>query len=469
MTFLSIFRKDKKQKLSSLKSQSSRSTVSQDNQDNSASPESDYVLPPKASSLPALDNVPYSYNHSNTSLASAASKFKLPINFRRKSSVPSSPLVLPSNSSLSPPNTLRITDGDSRPSLLLPSSSSAKIASVVSQDSSIASISTQPAEDPKERRKSFEIIKKVLADSDKDAPGTPDSAKSGITLLGRVRERRKSKPTTPPVSVVESLPKPSYPKDSFNLKSFRHVGPEAPSIPPLGDGLISPLPSFSALPYNRSRENSNASETSQRMSVGAFRAQARRSSTNLSSSPVSPAIFALASPSPSPRLETPASRSTATATAETPKPARILQGDTSSSDSDEDEDEDSDSDEGSPSRSRPVQRLSSQRTITPRGVRSRSETGHRNHREDTVNHNQQTSSARSENGHGLFSQVTASKFQKIASSSSNGNNLTNFPHRRAMSQSMSELGLPEAAKDANAIASANITGAQNFSLYCITV
>ncbi|KIY50517.1 hypothetical protein FISHEDRAFT_71562 [Fistulina hepatica ATCC 64428] len=78
----------------------------------------------------------------------------------------------------------------------------------------------------------------------------------------------KSKSDTPPQL---DLPEPS---SSFNLKSFRHLGP--PSSATSSSSVIStPSP---AVPLSRPRNLSVASDSSQRISVAAFReAQARRS------------------------------------------------------------------------------------------------------------------------------------------------------------------------------------------------
>ena len=112
---------------------------------------------------------------------------------------------------------------------------------------------------------------------------TPASAgkKSGRGLFSWARDRKKSKAPPPP------LPSSELKDDSFNLRAFRHVsGPEtAPSTPGLDDTTI-PLDLPPARP--RPRGDSVASDTSQRVSVAAFREmQARRSQAG--------------SPSPSPQ------------------------------------------------------------------------------------------------------------------------------------------------------------------------
>jgi len=99
------------------------------------------------------------------------------------------------------------------------------------------------------------------------APATTGK-KSGGRLFSWARNRKKSKAPPPPI--------PSGLEDeSFNLRSFRHVsGPETP--PFLDDTTTTPLELPPARP--RPRGDSVASDSSQRVSVAAFREmQARRS------------------------------------------------------------------------------------------------------------------------------------------------------------------------------------------------
>jgi hypothetical protein len=88
-------------------------------------------------------------------------------------------------------------------------------------------------------------------------------------LLTWARERTKSKPSAPPV----------IPAEAFNLRTFRHVRPDSPSLQsgrPSADLSLEPPP---ARP--RPRGDSAVSDSSQRISVAAFReAQARRSTAN---------------------------------------------------------------------------------------------------------------------------------------------------------------------------------------------
>ncbi|KAF9469533.1 hypothetical protein BDZ94DRAFT_1242627 [Collybia nuda] len=99
----------------------------------------------------------------------------------------------------------------------------------------------------------------------------------------------KSSPSSPQTTLRKSKPAKGEvttpPSDSsFNLKSFRHVRPPSPNT---SDASL-------PLPIPRPRGNSTTSESSQRISVAAFReAQARRSTTE--------------SPIPSPRAPSPLS------------------------------------------------------------------------------------------------------------------------------------------------------------------
>ncbi|TRM66242.1 hypothetical protein BD626DRAFT_628194 [Schizophyllum amplum] len=107
-------------------------------------------------------------------------------------------------------------------------------------------------------------------------------------------------------SSPNTLPKPSpqlkasasaQPEEgAFNLKAFRHVGPSpSPSQPSPSDSTSSLVPPARPRPRN----GSGSSDTSQRISVAAFReAQARRS---LAGSP----IPSMRSPSPGPMLSSP--------------------------------------------------------------------------------------------------------------------------------------------------------------------
>ncbi|OAX35404.1 hypothetical protein K503DRAFT_723070 [Rhizopogon vinicolor AM-OR11-026] len=117
---------------------------------------------------------------------------------------------------------------------------------------------------------------KVSTASPSTQPSPPLNKKSG-GIFSWARERTKSKPSPPPATIT-ALPTPSpAPGDNFNLKAFRHVRPESLALP--DHRLDADLPPPPARP--RPRGDSVASDSSQRISVAAFReAQARRSCTN---------------------------------------------------------------------------------------------------------------------------------------------------------------------------------------------
>ncbi|KAI9444547.1 hypothetical protein H4582DRAFT_825179 [Lactarius indigo] len=215
------------------------------------------------------------------------------------------------------------------------------------------------------------------------------------------------KPSAPAPASLQ--PQPSSPlappADSFNLKSFRHVTPSLstspnPDSPPL-DSLDPPI-------RPRSRGDSFASDSSQRISVAAFReVQARRSATN---SPV-PSLpgdrdsgvasgqvrsrkrsSALGTPPPlpntgsQPRLPVPHGRPTRSSTA-----PLFLSAGMTSSESSEEEESDSDEEEA-------TLRPNRKRTVTSRSTGgTQSELGHRTSPVAAF------SSARSDVGHGVHS------------------------------------------------------------------
>ncbi|TFK56430.1 hypothetical protein OE88DRAFT_1640383 [Heliocybe sulcata] len=226
-----------------------------------------------------------------------------------------------------------------------------------------------------------------------DPPGSKADKRPGL-FSWAARERTKSKPTRPP----------SPPVESFNLKSFRHVRPsESPIASPRP---VSPSPSIPFTPTPpppRPRGNSVASESSQRISVAAFReAQARRS----------------AAPSPVPSLRPPSTldipRQMSTTPSGSPRvsgaqptgprtPARTTPGKVSAppppaiptnSSSDEESEEEEESESGAEDTVRPGRH----RTITQK---SRSELGHRSPRSSSTNRMQKPSfGSKSEAGHG---------------------------------------------------------------------
>ncbi|KAG2035711.1 hypothetical protein BDR03DRAFT_1093042 [Suillus americanus] len=104
----------------------------------------------------------------------------------------------------------------------------------------------------------------------------PNLKKSG-GLFSWTRERTKSKPAPPPATIAAPpAPSPS-PRENFNLKAFRHVRSESPTSLADVPSVELPLPPVRPRP----RGDSVASDSSQKISVAAFReAQARRSRAN---------------------------------------------------------------------------------------------------------------------------------------------------------------------------------------------
>ncbi|KAG6334651.1 hypothetical protein ID866_4433 [Astraeus odoratus] len=214
--------------------------------------------------------------------------------------------------------------------------------------------------------------------------------KSG--LFSWARQRTKSKAPEPPSTISSPPTSSSGAGDStFNLKAFRHVSSgslvSAPSVHAEASTVTDdPLPP----PRLRPRGDSAASDSSQRISVAAFReAQARRSRAN---SPVP--SFRPPSAADTLRLDTNANgggrkrASTASAVSGMESPlstrnsAALLSSSRpnssavqSSSDSDESESED---DEDVDSDGEPIKKPSRERTITRRGPgpRARSDGGH---------------------------------------------------------------------------------------------
>ncbi|KAG1797223.1 hypothetical protein EV424DRAFT_1442648 [Suillus variegatus] len=105
---------------------------------------------------------------------------------------------------------------------------------------------------------------------------TPPNVKKSGGLFSWARERTKSKPALPPATIAAPpTPSPS-PRDNFNLKAFRHIRSESPpSLPDVSDTEL-PLPPARPRP----RGDSVASESSQKISVAAFREAQRRSRAN---------------------------------------------------------------------------------------------------------------------------------------------------------------------------------------------
>ncbi|KLO20183.1 hypothetical protein SCHPADRAFT_884919 [Schizopora paradoxa] len=470
MPLLGFFKRDRSKSSGASSLNTSRtSIVSRD--DDADHADADYVLPPIDEIFPTLTNG----NASQASFASASSsRIKLP--FRNKlangSSTPLS-MSFDSKTSIDFSTTRSSIDVSSINSTVTPRSRpsmSSVFPSMHEVSTPPSSTRSVPASQTQRRPEPIPLQKEQSASASKASGG----------FFSWARERKKSKPSKPKgEEMVPDAPLPPLSADSFHLMSFRHVVPE-PSPSPSSRSVAqsssvqSPPNSFVS-PTPRPRGGSMASDTSQRISVAAFReAQARRSSTNLNRESPSPSIrpISLADPSGSatdlrpprpPRAARPAA-----------SPARNQRSQStysiavSSSDDDQQssEDEDSDSDDQSPSRSR--SRLSRQRTITKQTYnRARSDLGHGSSKFASSNrgaHHQQTTSTQSEIGHGAPAPRVASpfrtgpppsSFQKKASTATVGTRSHSVYKRERGSYSTSELTPSAAAARASVAAAAN--------------
>ncbi|GJE89642.1 hypothetical protein PsYK624_057460 [Phanerochaete sordida] len=265
MALLGLFAKrDKKDKASSKSSAASQADSS------SVAETSEYVLPDIG--VPAMPNQVYGHGSAEAS----SSKFHLGF---RKRSTPASDVAEPNllrPPHMPSPSSRSEADLDAlRPPL--------KANLFADQKSTLSTRSlpnhsdqpsgTQEMQDGATKRPSTEL------------PSAPK--KQGGLFSWAHRERKKSKPTDAAPSLSVDLN-----TESFNLKSFRHVRPESPSP----DSSLAGSPSLAPPVIPRPRGNSVASDSSQRISVAAFREMAaRRSAAN--------------SPTPSPVLLRPPSRS----------------------------------------------------------------------------------------------------------------------------------------------------------------
>ena len=205
-----------------------------------------------------------------------------------------------------------------------------------------------------------------------------------------------------------------------------------------------------------------STDSAQRISVGQFRAQARRSSTNVASSSNSPSVrpISLADSQINTDKDLPPPRPPR---APRPTPSPVQNSKVSSSavetSSESSSEQESDSDGLSPSRSRP--RVSRERTITQRSRVSRSDIGHGN----LASHHRQTTSNRSERGHGSPSRGSSarrpppSSFQKATPPpppppTTVGTRSFSLYRRQQASYSTSELSPSGAAQRASVIAAA---------------
>ncbi|KAI0652653.1 hypothetical protein C8Q79DRAFT_113332 [Trametes meyenii] len=341
MPFLGIFSRRDKHKAQDAGPGTSTGTVS----DFDAS-EPDYVLPSPASAP----------SRSIYAGPSGASSSKLKLGLRSKNS----PAARTDTNLLSPP-TLNFSGArsESDHSLLTPPRRSAVFAAYDDPQSarSTRSLPVQPTTNPHTNSKEYFDLGSATP-----SPSVPPKHSKGLFSWAH-RERKKSKPTPPPkLDLPAPPPDISLDSDSFNLRSFRHVRPDSPSDSP--SSILPPV-------RPRPREGSIVSDSSQRISVAAFReAQARRSATN---SPVPSFSHDALSPGSSAGLRPPSSFM-ARSSARSPGGSRS--NDSSSSDTDDSDNESEASSTLKPRRNRTITQRSAKSPVSP-GQKSVSELGHR--------------------------------------------------------------------------------------------
>jgi hypothetical protein len=416
------------------------------------------------------------YPQATSSNAASASATRLKMPFRRKQSASSKLTTVASQSPASPilvAKDRHKLSGESTvsesPSLLPPPSRSAIFGSYADPHNALSTRSLPQDAPPITFRRSLgDVLQNYETMSNPDIPAStaPPSkqqpSKGGLFSWARPRGRTKSKPSPPNPSLnsppVLTLP----PSDSFNLRGFRHVTSPAPEIPPSTSpsGKV-PLPR----PRPRGRENSAASDSSQRISVAAFReAQARRSTAD---SPVpslpgdrdsfasgqvrnrrrSSALGAppsVPTPESHPRPSAPRNRPTRSSTA----PLSFSASMTSSESSEEEQSE---------SEEEATLRPHRKRTITGRSAQS--ELGHRSSPASSFN------APRSDIGHGLPSDLhsrlspspRSTHYSPNLEASGRGGRTSGAYSRKRASLSTSAL-VPDAAAKRASIISKSSTG-----------
>ncbi|KAH9058273.1 hypothetical protein EDB87DRAFT_1685411 [Lactarius vividus] len=257
--------------------------------------DTDYVLadvdsPP----LPATSAYPLASSSSASGASSSTSKLKMP--FRRKQSTSSKLSATTTQCSVPPvPPTkehhkfsIESSLSDS-PSLCPPPSRSAIFGSYADPHNALSTRSlpqdspfAHTRQDSADTARNYETMSNPDSHMPSYSPLQPPKppSKGGLFAWARPRGRTKSKPSapTPPSLQPQSSSPPPPPADSFNLKSFRHVTPSLPTSP---NPDSPPLDTLDPPVRPRPRGDSFASDSSQRISVAAFReVQARRSATN---------------------------------------------------------------------------------------------------------------------------------------------------------------------------------------------
>ncbi|KAH9070730.1 hypothetical protein EDB83DRAFT_2517874 [Lactarius deliciosus] len=257
--------------------------------------DTDYVLADADSPPPLPAKVAYPIASSSSASGASSSTTKLKIPFRRKQSTSSKLSTTTAQSSVPPvPATKELhkfsidSSLSDSPSLHPPPSRSVIFGSHADPHNTLSTRSlpqdspfTHSRQDSADTARNYETMSNPDSHMPSYSPLHPPkpSSKGGLFAWARPRGRTKSKPSTPaPPSLQPQSSTPPPPADSFNLKSFRHVTPSLstspnPDSPPL-DTLDPPV-------RPRPRGDSFASDSSQRISVAAFReVQARRSATN---------------------------------------------------------------------------------------------------------------------------------------------------------------------------------------------
>lgn len=350
MALLGIFSKRDKNKTSG-SSATGKSSVKSVTDSSSVTETSEYVLPDRG--LPALPNIVYG----NGQAEASSSKFHLGL---RKKSTPASEA---GDYNLRPPQVPISPSSRSEAHLdvLRPPPTRGDLFATYGDPKSAFSTRSLP-----DAQSSAQDGANAAGHTSNDAPSAPK--KQGGLFSWAHRERKKSKvsDTPPSLSVDVST-------ESFNLKAFRHVRPESPSPETIIPGSLLVPP---ARP--RPRGDSVASDSSQRISVAAFREMAARRSA--APSPTSSPIL-LRPPSRTDSLEHSHLRSSGSSFQRVPIPSRgstlALQNDSSSSESDDSGESESENSGGSstmrPQRQRTITQKSSGRASTELGHRSRSQ------------------------------------------------------------------------------------------------
>jgi hypothetical protein len=263
-------------------------------EDSQLSLETEYVLA-DVDSPPILSTSSYPLASSSSTSAASSSTTKIKMPFRRKQSTSSKLSTTTAQSSLPPvppakePHKFSIDSSLSEsPSLRPPPSRSAIFGSYADPHNALSTRSLpQDAPFPHLRFDSTDTALNFETMSNPDfhmpphAPLQPPKPSSKGGLFAWARPRTKSKPPAPTPAALQSRSTSALqfsPGDSFNLKAFRHVTSPLSTSPnpdsPPQDSLDPP-----ARP--RPRGDSIASDSSQRISVAAFReVQARRSAAN---------------------------------------------------------------------------------------------------------------------------------------------------------------------------------------------